>query len=151
SCGPGTAPAHEAMRLAGAHAALLAWLTCSCGGERPGPAPAAPPEPQAWFAGRMPPLAPWAIDLRARVDPATDGWESEVVAETVERELGSALREALKQGASALAPILAPDFQGLTVLAPKGLDTSFDDGWLCRKECASSESVLHTRAEIQGI
>src|SRR5262245_52094943 len=45
------------------------------------------PPPSAWFPGRMRPLAPWVAELRKRVDPAVDGWPSEVVARAVEAKL----------------------------------------------------------------
>lgn len=87
-----------------------------------------PPAPAAWFAGRMRPLAPWIGELRKRIDPAADGWPTEVAAQAIEARLQPALEAWLKLGdAQKLRELCAEDFQGASGLVPAKTQARFDD------------------------
>jgi hypothetical protein len=117
--------------------ALLLVSACSHSSEAP---PRRPPadaddttQPASVFNGRLRKLDAWGDEMRTRIDPAADGWPTEVASEWIEKHLQSALALALgssESGASALTSLCASEFAGATALVPEKLDRVFSDGEL---------------------
>lgn len=111
----------------------------------------AAPAASAWFNGRLRKLPSWGDDLRKRIDPAADGWPTEVLAELVEARLSKSLVRALQDesaGAMPFADLFAADFQGATDLLPHELATGFDDGDIQVLRPKAIDAALHPKESL---
>jgi hypothetical protein len=148
-------------------AVLLACIAAACpsskdesGASKPAPAAtnaSAPPRVTAQtgaasvFTGRVRKLPPWGDDLRARIDPAVDGWPTEVAAEWIEQHLKRALEQALTvpdAPEACLAPLLADDFEGAGELVPQARTEPASDGNLSVWSARSIDGALASRDHL---
>ncbi len=136
-------------------AALAALVLLACGrNDRPKEAAAstaAAPAPARWFQGRTRQLPPWADDLRRRVDPAADGWPTEVLGMRLDKELPGRITDALTGKPDALRGLLAKDASGSTPLWPDALDPAFDDGDLTVRRARSLAPDLRPATEFGAL
>ena len=133
---------------------LVLLLTGGCAKSKPPVAPnaaGAAPAPAQWFRGRLRQLPPWGEDLRRRIDPAVDGWPTEVWALRLEKELPPRLHAALAGDRRGLEALLADDFRGASALWPAELETVLDDGDIAVREGRSLPGASHPRTELAGL
>lgn len=81
------------------------------------------------FGEREQPAPDWQRDNERRRDPGYDGWETEVLHDRAKAALKGFTKAVAHGGhADELAPFLAPDFEGSTVLRPSDLERRFESG-----------------------
>jgi hypothetical protein len=93
----------------------------------------------------------WGDELRAQIDPAAAGWPSEVAAEWIEGALREAVEHALTAPSNpetALAALLADDFEGASELVPSARTSAVSDGNLTFWRASSIDPSLAPRARL---
>jgi hypothetical protein len=96
-------------------------------------------------------LPPWGDEARARIDPAVDGWPTEVAAEWIENHLRPALEEALTAepaSVSSLAALLDPQFEGSTELVPQAHGAVASDGNVSAWRSSTIDPALAPREHL---
>ncbi len=109
---------------------LIAALAGACGEEPAGPPPAERPDVETvlepvrdedlpvLFEALAPPLTEALLDELKRLDPAYDGWRSEVLHDLARGALDELLEAFLRPDEADLGALLAEDFRGSTSLIP---------------------------------
>jgi hypothetical protein len=113
-----------------------------------------PVPPRAFLPGRVRKLPPWGDDHRAKIDPAADGWPTEVLAVAVERRVREVFaRENWNEAtlAGALRPLGDEASTRTTALRPATPAPLFDDGNLTVARAAEIDRALHPWSELDAL
>ena len=94
----------------------------------------------------------WFPAFRERLNPAVDGWWSEVVGLLADREVSGALREVLRgERPSALLARLDAGFEGTTAIAPGELETVRDAHGLVVRRARAAPSELYPGERLEEL